>query len=363
MFQLPIERQPDDAAQELLLMSNKAVEGVQVLSRIAEENLMIGACEKEAVFRNDHITLYRYRSANPPRYATPVLIVYALVNRPYMLDLQEDRSLIRQLMEHGLDVYLIDWGYPQRNDRWLTLEDYINDYIASCVDFILDAHQLESLTVMGVCQGGVFSLCYAALYPEKVNRIVTVAAGVDFHVSEGVINHWMRYRDPESNIDIDLVADTLGNIPGSLMNFGFVMLKPYELGLQKYMTFLDSIENEAYSANFLRMEKWIFDNPDQSGEAWREYINEFYVHNRLIKGETVIGGQRVDLKKITMPVLNLFAEHDHLVPPASSQALRDYIGTEDYTEASFPVGHVGMYVSRKVQDMLPSVLENWLNRA
>lgn len=362
MFQLPIERQPDDAAQELILMSHKAVEGVQVLSRIAEDNLIIGGTEKETVFRNDHVQLYHYRSQTAPRYATPVLIVYALVNRPYMLDLQEDRSLIRQLLAHGLDVYLIDWGYPQRNDRWLTLDDYINDYVASCVDHILEAHQLEALTLMGVCQGGVFSLCYAALNPEKVSRLITVAAGVDFHVNEGVINHWMRYRDPESNIDIDLAVDTLGNIPGSLMNFGFVMLKPYELGLQKYMTFLDSIDNDEYSANFLRMEKWIFDNPDQSGEAWREYITEFYVHNRLIKGETVIAGRHVDLRKITMPVLNLFAEHDHLVPPASSQALRDFIGTEDYTEASFPVGHVGMYVSRKVQDMLPSVLEGWLNR-
>jgi len=73
-----------------------------------------------------------------------------------------------------------------------------------------------------------------------------------------------------------------------------------------------------------------------------------------------LGGQRVDLRKITMPVLNLYAEQDHLVPPASSIALEKYVGTRDYTVKGFPAGHIGMYVSGKVQRLLPPTIAEWL---
>src|SRR5690606_14868953 len=149
------------------------------------------------------------------------------------------------------------------------------------------------------------------------------------------------------------------------MNFNFLMLKPYEVSIQKYMTLLDTLDTsyqQAYAASFLRMEKWIFDNPDQSGEAWREYLSEFYLHNRLIKGQVNLGGRYVNLRCLTMPILNIYAENDHLIPPASSMALRHYVGTTDYTEAALPVGHVGMYVSRKVQDQLPQMITAWLRQ-
>jgi polyhydroxyalkanoate synthase len=108
------------------------------------------------------------------------------------------------------------------------------------------------------------------------------------------------------------------------------------------------------------MEKWIFDSPDQAGEAWRQFIQDFYQDNKLIQGEVEIGGQRVDLQNLTMPVLNVYAEYDHLVPPVSSQALADHVGTDDYTRESFPVGHIGMYVSSKVQGTLPPLVSDWV---
>ncbi len=112
--------------------------------------------------------------------------------------------------------------------------------------------------------------------------------------------------------------------------------------------------------NFLRMEKWIFDSPDQAGEAYRQFMKDFYQENKLIKGEVNIGEKQVELGNIRMPVLNLYAEKDHLVPPQSSLALQKYVGSEDYTVQSFPVGHIGMYVSSKVQRDLPPTIANWL---
>jgi polyhydroxyalkanoate synthase len=80
----------------------------------------------------------------------------------------------------------------------------------------------------------------------------------------------------------------------------------------------------------------------------------------LIKGEVKIGQKTVDLSKIHLPVLNVYAEQDHLVPPPSSIALQRYIGSTDYTLRSFPVGHIGMYVSGKVQRDLPPLIAGWL---
>jgi polyhydroxyalkanoate synthase len=161
-------------------------------------------------------------------------------------------------------------------------------------------------------------------------------------------------------VDIDLIVDTLGNIPGDLLNLEFLMLKPFQLGVQKYIDFLDNIDCESKLINFLRMEKWIFDSPDQAGEAYRQFMKDFYQGNKLIQGQVEIGHKRVDLGNIRIPILNIYAEQDHLVPPASSLALKTYIASEDYTLRSFLVGHIGMYVSSKVQRNLPPTIVDWL---
>ena len=162
------------------------------------------------------------------------------------------------------------------------------------------------------------------------------------------------------SVDVDLMVQALGNVPGDFLNLEFLMLKPQQLGIQKYLDLPEIMNSENKLLNFLRMEKWIFDSPDQAGETYRQFLKDFYQGNKLIKGEVMIGERQVDLKNVTMPVLNLYAEKDHLVPPASSLALEQYVGSQDYTARSFPVGHIGMYVSGRVQRDLPPVIANWL---
>jgi len=187
-----------------------------------------------------------------------------------------------------------------------------------------------------------------------------MVAPVDFHVGEGLLNAWAGSVYGSQSMDPDLMVEALGNIPGDLLNFGFLMLKPFQLNIDKYLGMADVLDNETKLINFLRMEKWIFDSPDQAGEAFRQFLKDFFQQNKLIKGEVEIGGRRVDLHNITMSVLNLYAEQDHLVPPASSMALEKYVGTEDYAARCFPVGHIGMYVSGKVQRDLPPTIAEWL---
>jgi polyhydroxyalkanoate synthase len=343
---------PDRIAQELYEFNRRIAGGLRTLSRI--DGVDVEASPKDAVYREDKLVLYRYRPRAPNPARVPLLIVYALVNRPYMTDLQEDRSIVRGLLDQGVDVYLIDWGYPDGADRFLELDDYVNRYIRRCVDFIVRAHQLPSINLLGICQGGTLSLCFAALHPEKVRNLVTMVTPVDFQTEDNTLSRWYR------ELDVDLMVDTLGNVPGELLNWTFLSLKPFRLTGQKYVDMADILEDEGKLKNFLRMEKWIFDSPDQPGEMFRQFIKHFYQENRLIKGNLDIGGRTVELARITMPVLNIYATEDHLVPPSASIPLERYVGTRDYSSIAFKGGHIGIYVSGRSQKDIPPAIAAWL---
>ena len=347
-----------ESVSDMASMQAKLMAGIEHLKRLDEDDVQFGPTPKEEVFRNDHVVLYRYLPRAEVRLGTPLLIVYALVNRPYMVDLQEDRSLVRSLLDLGIDVYLIDWGYPGPLERWLTLDDYVNEYVDSCVDYLAEAYDTPKVNVLGICQGGTLSLCYTALHQDKVKNLTTMVVPVDFAVpataTTGLLNAWTQ------GLDVDSMVDALGNVPGDLMNFGYLMLRPFQLNLGKYLGLADVVDDEMKLINFLRMEKWIFDSPDQAGEAFRQFIKDFYQQNKLIQGEVRLGEQTVDLGHITCPVLNIYAEQDHLVPPASSVALKEYVGTSDYTVRSFKTGHIGMYVSGRAQRELPPTIADWL---
>jgi polyhydroxyalkanoate synthase len=346
---------PDKVVQEMIDFNNKIGKGFNNL--LQAEEITTGVTPKEIIYQEDKVVLYRFKPENSqPSNPVPVLIVYALVNRPYMTDLQENRSTVQGLLDAGLDVYLIDWGYPDLADQYLTMDDYINGYLDRCVDVIRKSHGLDKINILGICQGGTFSLCYSALHSDKVKNLVTMVTPVDFQTPGNLLSRWVQ------KMDVDLLVDTMGNLPGEMLNWTFLSLKPYRLMGQKYLDMIDALDDPKSAKNFLRMEKWIFDSPDQAGETFRQFIKDFYQGNKLIKGEVQLGKHKVNLREITMPVLNIYAEQDHLVPPSATIALKNYVGTKDYEELSFPGGHIGIYVSGKAQHTVPPRIGEWLEK-
>lgn len=299
------------------------------------------------------LRLFRYRPIAGSTNAVPLLIVYALVNRPYMMDLEPERSLIRGLLSRGLDVYLIDWGYPDGADRFTSLEDYLEGQLSACVDQILKTHGLEALNVLGVCQGGVFGLCFAALHPKRVRNLITMVTPVDFHTSADLLSKWARGIDVEAWVG-------RGNVSGDALNQLFLALMPFRLSQQKYMDLLRGEPDKARIENFMRVERWIFDSPDQAGAAFREFVVWLYQENRLVRGRLEIGGHTVDLRSLALPILNLIGTRDHLVPPASSAALKSLVGSTDFTTIELDLGHIGMYVSARAQRQVPPAIADWL---
>jgi polyhydroxyalkanoate synthase len=349
-----IDIRPDKLTEEMLDYSRKLGEGMENLMNAG--TIDTGVTPREPVYREDKLVLYRYETPEgvTPK-PVPLLIVYALVNRPYMTDIQENRSTIKGLLSTGQDVYLIDWGYPDHADRSLTLDDYINGYIDRCVEHICEAHGVDKINILGICQGGAFSLCYSSLHPERVQNLVTMVTPVDFKTPDNLLSAWVQH------VDIDMAVDTMGNIPGELLNWTFLSLKPFSLTGQKYVNMVDVLSNPEQVKNFLRMEKWIFDSPDQAGETFRQFIKDFYQKNGFIEGGVEIGGREIALTNVTCPILNIYALQDHLVPPDASRALKDRTSSPDYTELAFPGGHIGIYVSGKAQKEVTPAIGNWLN--
>jgi polyhydroxyalkanoate synthase len=313
----------------------------------------VGASAREPVFQREHLTLHHYRPIARPAPVAPLLIVYALVNRPYMLDLEPQRSLIRGLLGAGLDVYLIDWGYPDGADRFTTLTDYIEDQLHECVGAVLRAAGVPALNLLGVCQGGTLSVCYTALHPEAVRTLITMVTPIDFQTPADLLSKWVQRLDLARWIGE-------GNVSGDALNQLFLALMPFRLTQQKYVQLLLSAPDPLQLETFMRMERWIFDSPDQAGAALQEFVRWFYQENRLMRGTLAIGGRRVDLRALRQPVLNLFGTRDHLVPPAASRALEHLIGSSDYSGRELDLGHIGKNVSRRAQSEVPPLIAQWL---
>ncbi|WP_330947597.1 class III poly(R)-hydroxyalkanoic acid synthase subunit PhaC [Thermomonas sp. LB-4] len=348
----PLNITLDSLAEESSRLQRKLSASIGTLRDMGEVDF--GVTPREEVWRDGRVVLYRFKGERAPTARVPILIAYALVNRPYMVDLQADRSLVKGLLARGEDVYIIDWGYPDRSDRFLTLEDYIERFIGGAVEHLCAAQGLPSVNLLGICQGGAFSLCYAALHPDKVKNLIAMVTPVDFHTADNMLSNWNR------EIDVDLLVDTLGNVPADMMNFTYLMLKPWRLFAQKYVGMADILDDRRAMEDFLRMEKWIFDSPDQAGEAFREFSKQFFQENRFVTGGAKVGDREVHLGLLEMPILNIYAEQDHLVPPDASRALRGLCGSQDYTELSFKGGHIGIYVSGRAQQEVPQTIHDWL---
>jgi len=323
----------------------KAGERVQKAPDILLEPLEteIATTPYDVVYEEDRVKLKHYKPTTEIQLKRPLLMVYALINRETMLDLQPGRSVVQNFLQEGIDLYMIDWGYPARKDRYLTIDDHVNGYMDNIVDFILERHGLDKINLMGICMGGTFSVIYSALHPEKIKNLVTTVTPTNFDTDQGLLHIWMR------DLDADRIVDTYGNIPGDIMNLGFLLLNPARLMIDKYVGFLENIDNKTFVENFIRMEKWIFDSPDVPGETFRQFIRDCYQKNLLIQSKMDVGGRRVDLKKITMPLLNYYGKYDHLVPPEACELLTSKVGSRDTEDVCLETGHIGIYVSSKCQ--------------
>ena len=315
-----------------------------------------GCTPHEVVYEEDRIRLIRYIGQGPVRHKTPMLFVFALVNRPYIVDLKPGKSVVSHFVNAGFDTYLIDWGHPTNADRHLTLDDHINGYLHNCVDYIAERTGVAKVNLIGYCMGGTIAAMFTALHQDLVKNLILMTAGIDFSDKTGLINVW---GSPEV-FDVDAFVDAFGNMPATFMQGAFMMMKPIQSFIEKPIGFIEKMDDEAFVDDFFAMEGWINDNVDVPGEVYREFVKYLYQQNRLVKGTMPVGKHTVNLRNINCPILNLMARNDDLVPCGMSAPFNDLVSSQDRKAITFPTGHIGLAVSSKSQrELWPQVVE-WL---
>jgi polyhydroxyalkanoate synthase len=342
MFEMLIEQQ-----KAALDEAQKTWERFFSIPRVIEQarGMRVGGTPHDVVYEEDTLKLLRYRRDTPATYAEPILVCYALVNRPYILDIQPEKSVIRQFLARGFEVYMIDWGAPSEADRSLKLYDYVCGFMKNVADFLLEHEDISNFNLLGYCMGGAMSAMFTAVYPELVKNLILLAAPIDFSSRESLLHLWTD----EKYFDIDALIDTYGNCPATFLQGCFQSMRPVQNLYEKYLSFYEKMYNPTFVENFLAMEKWVNDNIPVAGETFREFVKMLYQRNQLVKGEFRLNDIPVRLDRITCALLLLTAKDDHLVVPSSTEGIIPHVGSKDVKSMMINAGHVGLVVSSKAQ--------------
>ena len=338
--------------EEILKFSKNVIEAPNLVP--APDEISLEVTPHDVVQEMDKTRLLHYKSRTEKQHKTPLLISYALINRYHILDIHPEKSWVRNLLEQGFDVYMLDWGTPTSMDKYLDFDDYVNGYLDSYVEYIKNESSVEKISLQGYCTGGTIATAYISLHPESVKNYVATAPVIDGWRDTTVISNLAKH------MDVDKMVETIGNMPPEFMYYCFSVLKPFEQGIEKYVKFFKNIDNKKYVDSFLRVEKWLGDTPPIPGALFRQWIKDIYQDNLLIQNKMFVGGKHIDLKKIDMPLFTQVAVGDHLVSPECSMPLHYAVGSEDKTLRMYPTGHVGMIASSLSQKKVLPELGQWL---
>lgn len=346
------------SSMDLETAFKKYREGMQIILEGARAET--GQTPKEVIWTKNKAKLYHYEPMVEKRYPVPLLLVYALINRPYVLDLMPGNSFVEYMVSHGVDVYLLDWGIPGDEDKDLSFEHYVMDYIPRAVKKVLRNSHAEEFSLLGYCMGGTMSAMYASLFPGKpLRNLILLTAPIDFTPDEiglyGLITS-PKYFNP------DLLVDAFGNVPGEFVDTGNRMVKPITNYVGSYVTMWDRILHDKSMDTWLAMSKWVNDSVPFPGAAFKMWIKEFYQQNKLVKGEIQLRGRRVDLSNITCSLLSIAGKKDHICSLPQAEAIMKCVSSKDKEFYMLDAGHVGLMTGSDAKKNLWPKIRSWLDQ-
>jgi polyhydroxyalkanoate synthase subunit PhaC len=331
----------------------RARNGIKLLTRSSPPQ--VGASPHKVVWRRGKARLLHYRSGQTTR-RPPLLIVFSIVSRAYIFDLRPGHSFIEEMLNAGFDVFLLDWGEADAVDSHNDFELYVDNYMPRALERMLEVAEADEMDVVGYCFGGVLTLLTAAGHPElPIRNLVVMATPIDLGHLEGMVTALER-----GQLDVDDVLDETGNVSAESVYRGFSSLRP-TADIFKYATLWEKLWNDDFIEGYQAMAGWIGDQVPLPGAIAREMAELLMRRNLLAIGEFPVGNRTVHLADITSPLLNVMAEHDHMVLPAASKGLGALVGSDDITDLLIPAGHIGLIAGRDAKRItIPSVVE-WLN--
>ena len=343
----------DVVRKEVERTIQRSVRGIDVLLNRDEPE--VGVTPKDVIYTRGTLKLYHYRPLVDEVYRIPVVLVMSLISKPYILDLTPGVSFVEFLLRNGYDVFMIDWGVPRPEDTKLRLEDYTLDLMPACVQKIQKATGEQEMSFIGYCMGGLFALIYGGLHEDvPMANLVTIATPVDYE-GMGLFRQW---SDPRW-FDVDAIVNRLGNIPPELIYRSFELLRPADR-LVAYVRLWDNLWNDQYVKHYRLFNKWTSDQIPFPGECFRQTTKDLMWENKLMKGELEVGGRRVDLQRITSPLLNAMAQHDHIAPYEATHPLSSLVGSTDKEDVVLKGGHVSLVAGMNAVMRLWPKVNEWL---
>ncbi|MCP4448551.1 MAG: alpha/beta fold hydrolase [Myxococcales bacterium] len=308
----------------------------------------------EVVHSENKWKLLRYCARPEGReHKRPIVMVPSLINRHYVLDLAPEKSMVEYLVAQGHDVFIIDWGKPGREDKYLTLDDIADRYIGRATRVAARLAGVSQVHLLGYCMGGILTTMHISRRPERVASHVAIAAPLSF-ADGGILSTWTR----SPSFDVNALIEALGNVPARLLQTSFHMLKP-TLGLWKGVNVIDRAQSEEFLDGFVATEHWGSDNVDFPGEVFRALIQDLYRNDGIMRETIHLGGEPVRLANIEAPTLIVTFEHDYIVPKESATVMLDCISSKEQEHIHLSGGHVGAVVSRKAAKGLWPQLSQW----
>ena len=329
---------------------------IKGLEFLAAPKQAVGAMAKDTLIRRGTLQFYRYRPIVDEVYRVPIVIVTPTSNRGYIFDLAKGQSFVEFMMLRGYDVFMIDWLPPRQDESRLTLEDYVLDFIPTCIARAQQETGQKDISLTGYCMGGTLSLLYTALLPEAVKNLVLFATPLNF-------DHMALFRAwaSEKHFEVDRLVDAVGNIPGEFVLSAFHMTRPANRPAGMLNTWANMWDDD-YVKSYRMFDRWAEETLPLAGECFRQVVKSFLWRNAILKGEMQLGGRLVDLSHITAPLLSIVAQHDHIVPHPAAHPIMEKVSSSDREEIIVRGGHVSIVAGLgAVKRLWPSV-DKWLGK-
>jgi polyhydroxyalkanoate synthase subunit PhaC len=338
----------------------KAEEKFRRLTKVLTTKAAIAQTPKQLVWTLNKTKLYRYIPVVPEekRHPIPLLLVFALMNRPSILDLRPGHSFVEFMVGQGYDVYLLDWGAPGPEDKNLKFDDYALDYLPRAIRRMKSISGSPEFSMLGWCIGAILATLYAALRPDDgLKNLILLTAPLDFSKKESLT--FAQWTD-ERYFDIEKVLAMFGNVPPEMIEYGAKALKPVENYIGNYLRLWDNLDHPQVIESWHAMNTWVTDNIPMSGGAFRQLIVDLYRNDRLMKGTWVVRGETVDVSKIKANLITVIAGDDHITPPCQSETLQDRVSSTDKEVFRVPGGHIGIMAGSGAAKRTWPHIDAWL---
>jgi len=347
---------PAPTESDLTRIRNNA----DTLRHVLTTRYPVGQTPYEVVWTLNKARLLRYLPTHPAtrKHRMPFMLVFALMSRAYILDLRPGASYVEYMANKGYDVYLLDWGAPGLEDKDLKFDDYVLDYMPRAIRKMKEVSGSEEFSMLGWCIGAILATCDAALRPDDgIKNLVLLTAPLDFGNKEmGGFAKWVR---PEY-LDVEAIISAFGNMPPAMLDSGAKSLKPVENYVGNYVRLLDNLDNPRVVDSWHAMDTWVNDPIPMPGGVLRQLVVDFFRDNKLVKGELMMRGERVDLHNIRANLLNFIAEADHITPPCQSETTLPLFGSTDKEIERIKGGHIGLMLSSTASKVTWPKIESWL---